>query len=71
MTFNREEIGRCGALARSQMPFNALNPIVKFWLHHTSTAHCACVQVLRQKGGTGGGGLGHPQGDMHKVAARL
>ena len=55
--------------------FNPLNPIVHFWLHHT--AHCAeparyarwsCVS---RKGGTGGSGWGHPQGDMHMVAARL
>ena len=57
---------------------NPLNPIVHFWLHHT--AHCTekivsaryargfCVST---KGGTGGGGWGHLQGDMHMVAARL
>ena len=57
---------------------NPLNPIVHFWLHHT--AHCSekilsarythwfCVS---RKGGTGGGGWGHLQGDMHMVAARL
>ena len=26
---------------------------------------------VNRKGGTGGGGWGHPQGDMHMVAARL
>ena len=26
---------------------------------------------MSRKGGTGGGGWGHPQGDMHMVAARL
>ena len=26
---------------------------------------------VSRKGGTGGGGWGHPQGDMHMVAARL
>ena len=26
---------------------------------------------VSRKGGTGGGGRGHPQGDMHMVAARL
>ena len=32
-----------------------------------------CVQVLHQqrKGGTGGGGWGHLQDDMHMVAAQL
>ena len=30
-------------------------------------SHCA----LCRKGGTGGGGWGHPQSDMHMVAARL
>ena len=43
-----------------------------FWLHHT--AHCAentCRFCVSRKDGTGGGGWGHPQGDMHMVAARL
>ena len=31
-------------------------------------AHRFCVS---SKGGTGGGGWGHPQGDMHMVTARL
>ena len=31
------------------------------------TSYCA----LRRKGETGGGGWGHPQGDMHMVATRL
>ena len=43
------------------------------------TSHCAeqivpvCLQAgsAYRKGGTGGGGWGHPQGDMHMVAARL
>ena len=57
---------------------NPLNPIVHFWLHHT--AHCAekivsaCYMrrfCVSRKGGTGGGGWGHPQGGMHMVAARL
>ena len=57
---------------------NPLNPIVHFWLHHT--AHCEEKIVsaryagwfcVNRKGGTGGGGWGHPQGDMHMVAARL
>ena len=57
---------------------NPLNPIVHFWLHHT--VHCAEKIVsaryarrfcVSRKGGTGGGGWGHPQGDMHMVAARL
>ena len=26
---------------------------------------------ISRKGGTGGGGWGHPQGDMHMVVARL
>ena len=26
---------------------------------------------MNRKGGTGGGGWGHPRGDMHVVAARL
>ena len=33
-------------------------------LHHT--AYC-----VSRKGGTGGGGWSHPQGDMHMVGARL
>ena len=54
------------------------NPIVHFWLHHT--AHCAEKIVsarytrrfcVSRKGGTGGGGWGRLQGDMHIVAARL
>ena len=57
---------------------NPLNPIVHFWLHHT--VHCTekIVSVryvgwfcVSRKGGTGGGGWGHLQGDMHMVAARL
>ena len=49
-----------------------------FWLYHT--AHCAekIVYVhyarrfcVSRKGGTGGGGWGHLQGDLHIVAARL
>ena len=48
-----------------------------FWLHHT--AHCAenivlcCVPrfCVSRKGGTGGCGWCHPQGDLHMVAARL
>ena len=61
---------------------NALNTF-GFWLHHT--AHCAakivsvcyaCWFCVSRKGGTGGGGTGggewgHPQGDMHMVAAGL
>ena len=31
-------------------------------------SHRFCVS---RKGGTGGGGWGHPQGDMHMVATRL
>ena len=31
----------------------------------------ACRFCVSRKGGTGGGGWGHPQGDMHTVAARL
>ena len=33
--------------------------------------HAACRFCVSRKGGTGGGGLGHPQGDMHMVATRL
>ena len=48
-----------------------------FWLYHT--AHCAekivCTLAhgfcINKKCGTGGGGWGHLQGDMHTVAARL
>ena len=29
---------------------------------------CACARVLREQGGTGGGGWGRPQGDIHMVA---
>ena len=51
--------------------FNPLNLIVHFWLHHT--VHCAekivCACYTRRfcvsrKGGAGGGGWGHPQGDI-------
>ena len=46
------------------------------------TSHCAlcrkdslrvlaCGFCVSRKGGTGGGGWDHPQGDMHMVAARL
>ena len=54
---------------------NPFNPTVHFWLHHT--AHCTekivsarytrrfCVSWDR------GRWVGHPQGDMHMVAARL
>ena len=51
-----------------------LNPIVHFWLHRT--VHYAEKRTLARgfcvsrKGGTGGGGWGRPQGDMHMVAAR-
>ena len=31
----------------------------------------ACVFCVSGKGGTGGGGWGHLQGDMHMVAARI
>ena len=31
----------------------------------------ACGFCVSRKGGTGGGRWGHPQGDMHMVAARL
>ena len=42
-----------------------------FWLHYT--AHCvlACRFCVSRKGGTGGGGWGHPLGGVHMVAARL
>ena len=33
---------------------------------HLRVGHC-----VSRKGGTGGGGWGHPQGDMHLVAVRL
>ena len=55
-----------------------LNPIIHFWLHHT--VHCAekIVSVGLYAGPTSadmmgqrGGGWGHPQSDMHMVAARL
>ena len=55
-----------------------LNPIIHFWLHHT--VHCAekIVSVGLYAGPTSadmmgqrGGGWGHPQSDMHVVAARL
>ena len=50
-----------------------LNPLVHFGLHYT--VHCAenslCGLVHRfcisRKGGTGGGGWGHLQGNMHMV----
>ena len=45
------------------------------------TSHCALCRkdslcevhglCISRKGGTGGGGWGHPQGDVHMVAARL
>ena len=37
------------------------------------TSHCALAQgfCITRKGGTEGGGWGHPHGDMHMVAARL
>ena len=51
--------------------FGHINPKVHFWLHHT--ARCACLGeiCISRKGGTGGGGWSHPQGDMHMVVARL
>ena len=60
------------------LSFTCLNSIVHFWLHHIG--HCpekiisACYARLfcvSRKGGAGGGGWGHLQGDMHMVAARL
>ena len=53
-------------------------PKVAFQLHHTVhcaekivSAHYACWFCVSRKGGTGGGGWSHPQGDMHMVAAGL
>ena len=56
-------------ISRLYLLINPLNPIVHFWLHHT--AHCVRRFCISRKGGTGGDGWGHPQGDMHMVAARL
>ena len=69
---------------RLQQPNNLLKiklkpfkPQVAIWLHHT--AHCTekivSARYVRQfcvsrKGGTGGGGWCHPQGDMHMVVAK-
>ena len=49
---------------------NPLNPKLPFGNIILRTAHARWFCVSR-KGGTGGGGWGHPQGDMHMVAAGL
>ena len=45
-----------------------------FWLHHTAHWEEKTVSAHLRAGSTSaerGGGWGHPQGDMHMVAARL
>ena len=43
---------------------------VRFWLHHTVQVHMLVHGFcISRKGGTGGG-WGHPQCDMHMVAAK-
>ena len=41
------------------------------WTEKIASAHLCTGSVSAEKGGTGGSGYGHPQGDMHMVAARL
>ena len=51
---------------------NSLNPKLPFGyiILRTATRYMRWFCVSR-KGGTGGGAWGHPQGDMHMVAAGL
>ena len=52
-----------------------LNPIVHFRLYHTASctkkSPHACVGSASSERVGQGGGWGHPQGDMHMVAATL
>ena len=40
-------------------------------LHEKIVSVCLCKFCVSRKGGTGGGGWGHPQDAVHTVAARL
>ena len=44
-----------------------------YYTLHRKDSLCALAYRfwVSRKGGTGGGGWGHPQGDMHMAAARL
>ena len=50
---------------------NPLNPKLPFGYIILHTACYVCWFCVSRKGGTGGDGWGHPQGDMHMVAAGL
>ena len=41
------------------------------WTEKIASVRLCAGSVSAEKGGTGGGGWGQPQGDIHMVAARL
>ena len=53
-------------------PYIALLVTSYCTLHRKDSLCVLCTQFcVSRKGGTGGGGWAHPQGDMHMVATRL